>query len=67
MVALGLLSLVEGPVVVEVPAAVECAQAQASAPARLQRAPLMSMRFLIRWRHAPSITPLAIGIPAARS
>ena len=31
----------------------------------LQRAPVTSIRSLTRWRHAPSITPVAMGKPAA--
>jgi hypothetical protein len=34
---------------------------------RPHRAPVMSGRSLIRWRQAPSITPVAIGQPAARA
>src|SRR5215471_6391888 len=38
----------------------------ASAPSRPQRAPVMSRRSPRRWRQAPSMTPVAMGQPAAR-
>ena len=38
----------------------------ASAPARLHRAPVMSMRSFTRYRHAPSMTPVEMGSPAER-
>jgi hypothetical protein len=34
-----------------------------SAPSALQQAPVMSIRSLTRWRHAPSMMPVAIGHP----
>ena len=39
----------------------------ASAPASPQRAPVMSMRSLTKWRQAPSMIPVAIGQPLARA
>src|SRR5436190_1164240 len=38
----------------------------ASAPFRLQRAPVRSIRSWTRYRHAPSMTPVAIGNPIFR-
>ena len=38
----------------------------ASAPTRRQRAPVNSIRSRTRYRHAPSMTPVAMGQPAAR-
>ncbi|MBW1766344.1 MAG: hypothetical protein JRJ65_04740 [Deltaproteobacteria bacterium] len=39
----------------------------ASAPVRLQRAPVTSMRSFTKCRHAPSITPVAMGKPWAKA
>lgn len=39
----------------------------ASAPARDQRAPVRPIRSCTRYRHAPSITPVAIGSPRERT
>ena len=68
MIALVLLILVEAPVPVEVAAVARNALScrTASAPARLQRAPVMSMWSLTSCRQAPLITPVATGKPAAR-
>jgi hypothetical protein len=61
------------PVFVEVPVRIEIAidikrsnLSTASPPSSPYRAPVISMRSLTRYRHAPSITPVAMGYPLAR-
>jgi len=58
------LGEVVGPVGVEVAVAACRAEFRmAWVPGSAQRAPVMSMRSLTRWRQAPSMTPVAIGQP----
>jgi hypothetical protein len=59
---------VEGPVGVEVAVGDQGAQLDDGFGAvQAQRAPVMSRRSPMRCRQAPSITPVAIGQPAARA
>ena len=64
--AAAFLGEVVAPVVVEVAVAAQRAELEHGfGAAESQRAPVMSMRSLTRWRTAPSMTPVAIGQPLA--
>ena len=64
-----LLASVEGEVVVKMSIHAQRPRRRkiASAPCRLERAPVTSIRCLTRWRQAPSMTPVAIGQPLRSS
>ncbi|OKK13858.1 hypothetical protein AMK33_03305 [Streptomyces sp. CB02400] len=57
---------VEAPVALEIAAAHDGTELEDGlGSGEPQRAPEISGRSAIRWRHAPSITPVAIGRPAS--